>query len=128
MTINGLGQFDMMSTYNRIAIRPAETILEQPAKEQKAEEVKAEEISMPKIDLNLDGIRQRSNMKLEDISLDFAKRDPFLSSAADMGNRVSDMDKAVSDMKKDESLQQYQYFVGNTNIINDDEDGIVIMK
>ena len=38
-----------------------------------------------------------------------------------------DMEKAVSDMQKDQALMQYQYFVGDTNIANS-EDGIVIQK
>ena len=39
-----------------------------------------------------------------------------------------DVQKAYSDLEKDESLKQYQYFVGKGEIIDDSEDGIVIRK
>ncbi len=40
----------------------------------------------------------------------------------------NDMLKAVSEMEKDTSLTQYQYFVGESNIIFADEDGTVMIK
>lgn len=42
-----------------------------------------------------------------------------------------DMQKAISDMKKDQVLQQYQYFVGRSENLfhkNDGGDGLVFMK
>ena len=38
-----------------------------------------------------------------------------------------DMEKAVSDMQKDQALMQYQYFVGDTNLFSS-EDGVVIAE
>ncbi|MCR5419908.1 MAG: hypothetical protein K6E98_02750 [Lachnospiraceae bacterium] len=39
-----------------------------------------------------------------------------------------DFTKAYSDLEKDESLEQYQYFVGDNVVVDDSEDGIVIQK
>ena len=51
-------------------------------------------------------------------------------SSVDKAARISDYEvqKAYSDLEKDESLKQYQYFVGEGEIIDDSEDGIVIRK
>ena len=45
---------------------------------------------------------------------------------AGIGN--TDVNQAVLDMEKDESLAQYRYFVGESPVINDSEDGVVIQK
>ena len=42
--------------------------------------------------------------------------------------RELDVQKAVSDLQKDAVLQQYQYFVGSSGNLSDDEDGIVLQK
>ncbi|MCR4808086.1 MAG: hypothetical protein K5857_10500 [Lachnospiraceae bacterium] len=38
------------------------------------------------------------------------------------------VDKIYSDIEKDESLKQYQYFVGTGEVIDSSDDGIVIQK
>ena len=130
MTINGLGQFDMMSAYNRIDSIPKAPVepvkAEAPVKEQ--ENPAKETAPQLKINLNLDGIRARSNASLEDISRDFTKRENFSLTNMDPVAMETEMQKAVSEMNKDQSLKQYQVFVGDNNIITNDEDGIVIMK
>lgn len=131
MAINGLGSFDMMSNYNRININDtaaktvAPAVQEAPAQAKASEEVKQPEL---KVNLNLDGMRRRSPYNLEDISKDFTKREPFVMSEIDDQTMKNDMMKAVSEMEKDSSLRQYNYFVGDNNVILNDEDGIVIMK
>ena len=139
MAIKGLGSFDMMSAYNRInvkdqAINAAATTVE-PVKEvaeavNTVEEKQEESTKQPelKVNLNLEGMRRRSGYNLEDISRDFSRREPFAITSIDDQAMKSEMQKAVSEMEKDQSLQQYQYFVGDTNVILDNEDGIVIKK
>ena len=39
-----------------------------------------------------------------------------------------EVDKAYSDMQKDSALMQYTYFVGESNVITDNEDGVVLLK
>jgi len=133
MAINGLGSFDMMSNYNRINLNDtaAKTVspVVQDVKEQADVTKEAKEAAKPelKVNLNLDGMRRRSPLNLEDISRDFTKREPFVMSGLDDQTMKRDMMKAVSDMEKDSSIQQYNYFVGN-NVVLDNEDGTVIMK
>ena len=68
------------------------------------------------------------NADLEDISFTFNKQESFdyLGQESDIENL--DIQKAISDMKKDTLLTQYQYFVGNITQQNNTIDGMVIAK
>lgn len=70
----------------------------------------------------------KSNAPLEDISLTFNAKDDFGYIGKDSDIYTLDMEKAISDMKKDNLLQQYQYFVGGTNLVNPSADGNVVIK
>lgn len=66
---------------------------------------------------------------LENISLTFNKEDDFDYIGSESGLANLDMQKAISDMQKDQVLQQYQYFVGSAqSLLEGNEDGIVIPK
>lgn len=65
---------------------------------------------------------------LENISLTFNKEETYDYIGNESGLANLDMQKAISDMRKDEILQGYQYFVGNSNTLFQSEDGIVIPK
>lgn len=72
---------------------------------------------------------QRSRVaNLEDVSLTFNKEDSFDYIGSESSVKSLDMQKAISDMKKDGILQEYQYFVGDSKSLYSDEDGIVIPK
>ena len=131
MMINGLGRFDMMSAYNRIDINERIPSVQAPV--EKAQEVKPaeepkQEAQEIKVNLTLDGMKSRPSLNIEDLSRDFAKRDSYSIKAYDDQSMKAEMDKAVSAMQKDESIAQYQYFVGQSNVILDNEDGTVIAK
>ena len=79
------------------------------------------------LDLRLDDIRPRKNADLEDVSLSLSDHGAFEMKGRQSDIDSLDMEKAVSDMQKDQALMQYQYFVGESNLINS-EDGIVIRK
>lgn len=134
MAINGLGSFDMMSTYNRInvsdqAINAVRPLAEEPAKAVDAtKEQPNQQKPELKVNLNFEGMRSRSSFNLDDISKDFARKSSFSISKVDDQQMQSDMQKAVSEMEKDQSIKQYQYFVGDNNVILDNEDGTVIIK
>lgn len=71
----------------------------------------------------------RIEKPLEDISLTFNASEDFDYLGQDSDIRNLDMEKAISDMKKDQVLQQYQYFVGSSkNLFQNTADGIVIPK
>lgn len=66
---------------------------------------------------------------LENVSLTFNKEESFdyLGSESNLLNL--DMQKAISDMKKDSILQEYQYFVGNSqDFMMNPEDGVFFQK
>lgn len=76
------------------------------------------------------GEGQRSRLaNLQDISLTFNQADDFGYIGQDASLAGLDMEKAISDMKKDQVLEQYNYFVGSTqNMLTGSEDGMVIRK
>ncbi len=91
------------------------------------EEKKQEAVGQSTIDLRLSDIRPRANASLEDISLSLNEPGGFEMKGRQSDLESLDLQKAVSDMQKDQALMQYQYFVGDTNL-SADEDGIVIQK
>lgn len=72
----------------------------------------------------------RRNAGLEDISLTFNRQEGFGYIGRDSDIHSLDVEKAIDDMKKDEVLQQYQYFVGSSRNLYeaDNIDGTVIRK
>lgn len=74
-------------------------------------------------------VHPKTDAKLENISITFNKQDDFDFIGQDKDIRSLDMERAISDMKKDQVLQQYQYFVGSSkNILPAGSDGIVLAK
>ena len=73
--------------------------------------------------------RPRQDAALEDISLTFNRQEDFTYLGKDSDIYSLDMERAISDMKKDQVLQQYQYFVGRSqNLLTQSADGIVLAK
>ncbi len=117
------------NNYNRINSDPATEagIRRAGAQSAQADAAKEQKVSAPEIDLRLDDIRPRQNASLEDISLSLNEPGGFEMKGRESDIESLDMQKAISDMQKDQALMQYQYFVGDSNIVNN-EDGIVIQK
>lgn len=66
---------------------------------------------------------------LENISLTFNKEESYDYLGSESNLADLDMQKAISDMKRDSVLQEYQYFVGNSqNLFINSADGLVIPK
>ncbi len=87
-----------------------------------AEPDHSQEISQPS-----ENIRQ-TETDLENISLTFNREDDFGYIGSESGLDNLDVQKAISDMRKDQVLQQYQYFVGSAQNLFQSEDGVVIPK
>ncbi|MBQ9332943.1 MAG: hypothetical protein IJS12_01255 [Lachnospiraceae bacterium] len=68
--------------------------------------------------------------QLEDVSLTFNKQDDFGTIGRDVDIAKLDMEKVVSDSKRDSILSGYRTFVGPTpeQMVADYEDGMVISK
>lgn len=88
--------------------------------------------AMPVVDIREEASVQslaRQDAKLEDISITFNKQEKFDYIGQDSDIRSLDMERAISDMKKDQVLQQYQFFVGSAkNLLADNADGMVFAK
>ncbi len=127
---------DLFSAYNRIKpARPEEDqSLQSLAGQNQSAAASSNDSSVvvaspAQMDLRLEDIRPRTNISLEDISLSLNES----AASFEMKGRESDitsldMEKAISDMKRDQSLMQYQYFVGDSNPFMSSEDGVVIPK
>ena len=112
---------------NRIQNAQSEAALKKVNEQAAVAEKKQEPAREAALDLRLEDIRPRANASLEDISLSLNEPKGFEMKGRDADIEALDMEKAVSDMQKDEALQQYQYFVGDTNLFSS-EDGVVIVK
>lgn len=62
------------------------------------------------------------------VSLTFNKGDDFSYIGKDSDISNLDMQKAISEMKQDSILQEYNYFVGNSANVFSSEDGTVLAK
>lgn len=67
---------------------------------------------------------------ISQLPLTFRKEEPFAYIGGDSSLSRLDMEKAVSDMKKDKIFEQYQYFVGRKPDLeyDDDIDGTFFRK
>ena len=75
--------------------------------------------------------RTKPALELENISLGFQKNDTFDYIGSQRDLVQLDMEKAISDMKKDEVLGRYNFFVGRSELagnIFESDDGIVKVK
>lgn len=124
----GMGSFSTCSNYQRPEIKlvSGEEVRRQDQEQQQA----ALQQSTPDYSRMTDFAAQDRRAKaadLENISLTFNKTDSFDYLGSESGLENLDVMKAVSDMRKDEVLQEYQYFVGSSqNFAFQSEDGVVI--
>lgn len=68
---------------------------------------------------------------LKNVSIKFNKEDGFGYIGMDSSLDNLDMQKAISDMQRDQVLQSYQYFVGSADSMygeQSSEDGMVVLK
>ena len=132
MAMNGIGQIDLYNNYiNRVeeqdALRTARESSNLKPQEESVPSKQPEEVSLS---LNLDGIRARQNMSLDDVSVSMNQpsSSSFEMKALSFRPDEDEVDKALSDMQKDSALMKYSYFVGESNVIMDNEDGVVLLK
>lgn len=65
---------------------------------------------------------------LSNISLTFNREESFDFLGSESSLMNLDLQKAISDMRKDSILQEYQYFVGSSVTFMNTEDGLVFKK
>lgn len=126
----GMGGLSSYQNYQRPEIRQVtEEEVRRQDQEQQQAALQQETTAYSRLsDLSARDTRAKA-ADLENISLTFNKSDSFDYLGSESGLENLDVMKAVSDMRKDEVLQEYQYFVGSSqNVTFQSEDGIVIPK
>lgn len=136
MAIDALGYGGLYSNYKVTDIPKVdiETVKKQDELAKQAETALPIEnqVNVPEIETPKASEDNRSRIaNLEDISLNFNAGDDFsyIGSGSDTG--FMDMQKAISDMRKDKILEDYQYFVGSAKDLKDtfaNDDGKVFLK
>lgn len=130
MAMNGIGQFDPYNNYKLNIEEQEARRIDRPVKAEPAAEAPVSPEKEISLSLNLEGIKARSNMSISDVTISMNKpsSSSFEMKALSFNADDDDMDKAFSDVEKDSALMQYSYFVGDANVVLDDEDGIVLRK
>lgn len=138
MTINGLGEYGGFYGNYKVVDIPkvdVETVKKQDEQKNVSQNSAglAQGISDYTATKDVDAVvdKRSKTANLEDISLTFNAGEDFsyLGSEAEIGKL--DIQQAISDMKKDSILEDYQYFVGpSANLFNsvNSEDGMVFLK
>ncbi len=140
MAMDRIGNFGNMG-YNAYNIPSAADNLKvnanpatSPDIREKQEQEAPREQPKKEMDLTVKEVSPRENASIENVAISFGVYDPnAIEMFGDKGLATDDMRHAISGMKKDNLLHEYQYFVGGKdltgkerNIIAGTQDGIVI--
>ncbi len=133
MGINGISEYGNMSFSYKIPEIPAvdyEKVnsAQDAVKAPKAVEVKPQDIALSIEEKNSN--ISKPSAKVQDLSLSFNLQEDYGYLGKDSNIENLDVQKAISDMRKDQVLQQYQYFVGDSRKLlqKASEDGLVFLK
>ena len=134
MAINGLSEYGGL--YNNYSVRDIPKVDIETVKQQDAAkkvELPAPELlpieEKPQVQSPADNRSRIAD--LDNISLNFNTGDDYSYIGSDFEIGGLDMEKAISDMKKDKMLADYQYFVGSSSNLNEmfsGNDGKVFVK
>ncbi len=121
--------FNSMQTYYKSQEIPTVTPEEIKKQEQQLQVTQQQNVStVESINEPAAEDNRSKTADLENISLTFNKDETFDYIGSESGLAGLDMQKAISDMKKDAVLQEYQYFVGSSKDFFSPADGMVIPK
>ncbi len=129
MAINGLLDYGgLYSNYRPVQI-PMVDVSEVAKQDENAIKASENIVAAPVLETPVNDNRSRM-ADLDNISLNFNTGDDYSYIGSESDMATLDMEKLISDMKKDKVLEDYQYFVGSTNTQNTfaDSDGAVFLK
>jgi hypothetical protein len=129
MAINGLLDYGgLYSNYRPVQI-PMVDVSEVAKQDENAIKASENVVAAPVLETPVNDNRSRM-ADLDNISLNFNTGDDYSYIGSESDMATLDMEKLISDMKKDKVLEDYQYFVGSTNTQNTfaDNDGAVFLK
>ena len=130
MGINGINNYSNFINNYRIPSIPSVSVDEVKRQDEELKKL----ASSPALESTLQdaasSAKPRNDAALEDISITFNKGDDYGYIGKDSDIYSLDVVNAISDMKKDDVLRQYQFFVGSSasGAIVDNSDGVVIPK
>ncbi|MCR5108984.1 MAG: hypothetical protein K6B28_12590 [Lachnospiraceae bacterium] len=133
MALTSIGQFDIRTGYEALSRIPVvntqpQDIKQDPSSKIVIKEDQADVNVSPDEQSKQPELRYRNNAPIEDISLSIRYDKDNAMNGAESDINSLDMEKIVSDAKKDSILAQYQYFVGDDVNVPNLEDGIMIVK
>ena len=116
--VNGISGIGRVQDYSIQMPQPAKTVIveETGADSHVASSEQINSWNSAAVKESASSQEQKPNAPLEDISITFHKQDDFGYIGRDSDIRSLDVEKAISDMRKDQILQQYQYFVGSKTV------------
>ena len=129
MVINGLLDYGgLYSNYRPVQI-PMVDVSEVAKQDENAIKASENVVAAPVLETPVNDNRSRM-ADLDNISLNFNTGDDYSYIGSESDMATLDMEKLISDMKKDKVLEDYQYFVGSTNTQNTFayNDGAVFLK
>ena len=112
MTISGIRPYAGFYEYN--SIKANELRAEQIAATQKAPSVEAEEVSTETQSATVQTPAPEQNFTAFDYAQNYRSDETYELKGKDSDLASLDMQKAISDLDKDQVLQQYQFFVGES--------------
>jgi len=119
--VNGISGIGRMQDYSIQMSQPAKTVIVEETGADShvasSEQINSGNSTAAKEEVPVG--EQKPNAPLEDISITFHKQDDFGYIGRDSDIRSLDVEKAISDMRKDQILQQYQYFVGSKTVFTE---------
>ena len=116
MTISGIRPYAGFYEYN--SIKANELRAEQIAATQKASSVEAEEVSTETQSATVQTPAPEQNFTAFDYAQNYRADETHELKGKDCDLASLDMQKAISDLDKDQVLQQYQFFVGDKDSVN----------
>lgn len=123
MGINGINPYNFSSNMRINDIPKVDINQPQVDKEAQKNEPKTQSLVIEPIEDK----RPRA-LNPNEVSLTANKQEEFGYIGKERDVERLDMQKAISDMRQDSVLQDYQYFVGSSNNVFSSEDGMVIAK
>lgn len=115
MTISGIRPYAGFYEYN--SIKANELRAEQIAATQKASSVEAEEVSAETQSATVQTPAPEQNFTAFDYAQNYRADETYELKGRDSDLASLDMQKAISDLDKDQVLQQYQFFVGDKDSV-----------
>lgn len=115
MTISGIRPYAGFYEYN--SIKANELRAEQIAATQEASAVEAEEVSTETQSAAIQTPAPEQNFTAFDYAQNYRSDETYELKGKDCDLASLDMQKAISDLDKDQVLQQYQFFVGDKDSV-----------